>query len=113
MASNLDLHEVLGLSSIKKHDKKNLEFRLAKNCGPGRQRFHFGQNTTTTRTPEAANLLLLRDFKDIHGFKDKSKPLGLTSVPIGFIPAKPNILSLDKNVMIQSLKAENFSKEDQ
>ena len=113
MASNSDLHEVLGLSSIEKHGKENLEIRLEKNCGPGRQRFHFGQNKTTTTTPETADTYLQRDFKDIYGFEDKSKPLGLTSVPIGFIPAKPNILSLDKDVMKLSLKAENVSQENQ
>ena len=114
MASDFsDLQKALGFSPIEKHDKKNLEKRLAKNDGPGRQKYNFGQNTTTDRTSEAAKFRLERDFKEIHDFKDKSKPLGLISVPIGFIPAKPNILSLDKNLLKLSLKAKNVSKEDQ
>ena len=107
-----DLRKVLGFSPIRKQSKDKLEKRLSKN-GSGRQKFHFGQNTTTKDSREAANFLLLRDFKDIYDFKDQSKPLGLISVPIGFIPAKPNILSLDKDLMNLSLKAENVSKEKQ
>ena len=114
MASDYsDFQKVLGFSPIEKQGKNNLKKRLAKNDGPGRQKYNFGQNTTTDRTSEAAKFRLERDFIEIHDFKDKSKPLGLISVPIGFIPAKPNIVSLDKNLLKLSLKAENVSKEDQ
>ena len=96
-----NLEEILGSHPIQKRSAIKLHKRWEQET----HKYHFGQNVYTAKTPEAADILLKRDFESIYEFKDDSEHLGLTMIPIGFIPAKPNILNLDKDLMNISLEA--------
>ena len=65
--------------------------------------YHFGQNVFTNEVPQAAEMLIKRDYKKIYDFSSDSESVGLTIVPESFIPVCPNIQSLDRRLMEMSL----------
>ena len=78
--------------------------------------YHFGQGIYETSIPSACEFLIKRDYKPIFDFgKNRTKngsrpgPLGVFFVPEEYIPARPNIQSLDQRILNMSLKGEQVS----
>ena len=106
------MYGILGIKQLTQRDGVKLEHRwkelaLAKNF----TFYHFGQNIITSFIPLAVQYLIMRDYKLIYGFKKGSEPLGAIFVPEEYIPARPNIQSLDKRIMDMSLEGEKASIE--
>ena len=116
--NNDKLHRILGFKLLCRRYFVKLEdrWRHFQDLPLEQTVYHFGQDIYPTYIPLACEFLILRDYKPIYDFgknktKNGSRPasLGVFFVPEEYIPARPNIQSLDKRILNMSLKGEQVS----